>query len=72
MGRHGVEKTESENFWTLFFHTVTLTKSLLLLRRYRSLHHSTIPDSGRRGSRVQDGCEQGWPAPVAEEEEREG
>ena len=51
---------------------VTLTQSLLLQRGYRSLHHGTIPDSGRRGSQVQDGREQGWPAPVAEEEERQG
>ena len=27
------------------------------------LYHGTIPDSGQRVSRVQDGREQGWPAP---------
>ena len=27
------------------------------------LYHGTIPDSGGKVSRVQDGREQGWPAP---------
>ena len=51
--------------------SLTITP-LLLQKRYRSLHQGTIPDSGLRGSRVQDGREQGRPVPVAEEEGRQG